>query len=327
MAAPQQSPMRRRNRLGTELRQLREAAGLTGDQVIERIGWASASKLSRLENGRSRPEFQDVIDLLDLYAVTGARRDTLATIARHAADLRGWLRSFASKMTDGQMPYAELEAGCAEIREYSPVIVPGLLQTDEYTRVRFESSQPLNKRFPPKRGAADPDAEVEARRSRQGLLTREDEPPTYSAVLEEATLSCRAGPPDVLRRQVEKLCQLAELENVSIQVIPRDARITEWYLPHTAFSLYRFPDPKDPEAGSIEGLDSNLAIDDETELKRYKMVFEWLQGAALSVEDTRKWLADAAGRRPDAAHRPNSGPSQGKPPSQRSPRTGRLTEQ
>ena len=57
-AAP--SPIMRRRRLGIELRRLREAAGLTGDQVIERIGWASASKLSRLENGRSRPDPQDV---------------------------------------------------------------------------------------------------------------------------------------------------------------------------------------------------------------------------------------------------------------------------
>jgi transcriptional regulator with XRE-family HTH domain len=326
MAAPQQSPMRRRSRLGTELRQLREAAGLTGDQVIERIGWASASKLSRLENGRSRPELKDIVALLDLYGVTGAKRDTLAAITLNSGDMRKWLRTF-SKMTERQMAYAELEAGCAEIREYSPVIVPGLLQTDEYAHIRFTSSQPLTKRFPSKkRGVADPDAEVEARLSRQTLLTREDEPPRYSTVLEEAALSCRAGPPDVLRRQIDKLCQLAELPNVTIQVIPGNARITaDWYLPHTAFSLYRFPDPRDPEAGSIEGLDSNLAIDDENELKRYKVVFEWLQAAALSAEDTIRWLADAARTRPDGSRRPRSGVP--KPPSQRSPRTGRLTEQ
>jgi hypothetical protein len=108
-------------------------------------------------------------------------------------------------------------------------------------------------------------------------------------------------------------------------VIKRDTLIAGGYLPHTAFSLYRFPDPLDPETGAIEGIDSNLVIDDADELKRSKMVFEWLQAAALSAEDTIRWLADAARTRPDGSHRSRSGMP--KPPSQRSPRTGRLTEQ
>lgn len=71
--------------VGHELRRLREAAGLTGDQVIERIGWASASKLSRLENGRSRPDPQDVLDLLDLYGADEALREELLGITQEAA--------------------------------------------------------------------------------------------------------------------------------------------------------------------------------------------------------------------------------------------------
>ena len=63
------SPTLRRRRLGAELRRLREAAGLTGEQVIDRVGWASASKLSRLENGRSRPYLRDVGD--HLFQVSG----------------------------------------------------------------------------------------------------------------------------------------------------------------------------------------------------------------------------------------------------------------
>lgn len=86
-AAP--SPILRRRRLGVELRRLREAAGLTGDQVIERIGWASASKLSRLENGRSRPDPQDVGDLLDLYGADQAVHDELLGITSEAGDMRG----------------------------------------------------------------------------------------------------------------------------------------------------------------------------------------------------------------------------------------------
>ncbi|HEY0699747.1 MAG TPA: Scr1 family TA system antitoxin-like transcriptional regulator, partial [Micromonospora sp.] len=139
MPAPRSSPLRRRHRLASELRRLREAANLTGEQVIERIGWASASKLSRLENGRSIPDLKDILTLLDLYQVTGAARDELATITRDAGSLRSWLRR-NPEVTRNQLDYFDLESGSAEIREYCPVIVPGLLQTPEYARVRIVSS-------------------------------------------------------------------------------------------------------------------------------------------------------------------------------------------
>jgi transcriptional regulator with XRE-family HTH domain len=322
--------MLRRRRLGAELRQLREAAGLTGDQVIERVGWASASKLSRLENGRSRPDLRDVLDLLELYGVSDAARDELAAITRHAGDMRGWLRSYPV-MTPAQRSYAELEAGCAEIREYSPVIVPGLLQTPEYARVRIVSSRPLtSRRSEPEKGdTADPETETEvaARLARQSLLTREVEPPRYMAVLEEGALGRRSGPPDVIRGQLTQLCDLAALPNVTLQVLPRDVIIADWYLPHTAFSLYRFADPQDPETLAIEGLSTNLMLTDREELNRYIVAFEWLQAAALSADDTLSWLSDAAGQASVESARSTTLRDPAKPPIQRSRRTGRLTEQ
>jgi transcriptional regulator with XRE-family HTH domain len=322
------SPLLRRRRLGAELRRLREAASLTGDQVIERVGWASASKLSRLENGRSRPDLRDVLDLLDLYGVSGAARDELATITRDAGDMRGWLRSYPV-MTQRQRGYAELEAGCAEIREYSPVIVPGLLQTSAYARVRIVSHRPLttDPGVGEKGDTEDPETEVAARLARQSLLTREVEPPQYAAVLEEAALGHRSGPPDVIRGQLAQLCDLAALPNVTLQVLPRDVVIADWYLPHTAFSVYRFADPQDPETLAIEGLSTNLLLTDRDELNRYTVVFEWLQAAALTAEETLSWLSDAAGQLSAESTRSAAVRDLAKPPIQRSRRTGRLTEQ
>ena len=295
------SPILRRRRLGAELRRLREAAGLTGDQVIDRVGWASASKLSRLENGRSRPDLRDVLDLLDIYGVSGPLREELATITGEAGDMRGWLRSYPV-MTQHQRGYAELEAGCADIREYSPVIVPGLLQTPGYARVRIVSSRPLmtDPADPERATTEDPETEVAARLARQSLLTRGTEPPRYTAVLEEATLGVRAGPPDVLRGQAAHLRKLATLPNVTIQVLLRETTIANWYLPHTAFSMYRFADPQDPETLAIEGLSTNLVLTDRDELRRYTTLFGMLQSAALSPEETLAWLADPA--RPKVMH-------------------------
>lgn len=137
------SPIVRRQRLGAELRRLRETAGLTGEQVVDRVGWAAKSKLSRLENGRSRPDLADVLDLLDLYQVGGRDRDQLVAIARDAGNTRGWLRAYAV-MTQRQRGYAELEAGSVQIREYAASIIPGLLQTPEYARIRILSSRSLS---------------------------------------------------------------------------------------------------------------------------------------------------------------------------------------
>jgi len=277
----------KRRRLGAELRRLREQAGLTGEQVITRVGWASASKLSRLENGRSRPDLGDVLDLLDLYRVGPQERDELVRVARDAGDVRKWLRSYPV-MTQRQRRYAELEAGCAEIREYAPLIVPGLLQTPEYARVRVASWHRL---LPPQSRWAEPaEAEVAARMARQALLARAVDPPRYAAVIDEAALGVRAGPPDVVRGQLAHLAELAPLPNLRVQVLPRDAVIGEWHLPHTAFSLYRFAHPQDPETLAIEALTTDMVLTDPDDLERYAMVFQWLQAAALSPEDTLTWL-------------------------------------
>ncbi|MEV4626000.1 helix-turn-helix transcriptional regulator [Micromonospora sp. NPDC049523] len=317
----------RRRRLGGELRRLRESARLTGDQVIEQIGWASASKLSRLENGRSRPDPQDVMVLLELYGVTGPLRDELATITAEAGDVRSWLRSYPV-MTPRQRSFAEFEAGCADIREYNPVVVPGLLQTREYARARIISFRPLGNHSTDaeKSDVENPETEVEARMARQLRLIQETHPPRYSAVIEEASLSRRAGSPEVIRGQLNQLCKLAALPNITLQVLPSQARIANWYLPHTGFSLYRFADPQDPETLAIEGHSTNQVLTDRDELDRYTVVFEWLQSAALTAEDTLTWLAEAAGRVSSEAGRSSSGRGSTTPPIQRR-RTERLTEQ
>lgn len=318
------SPILRRRRLGTELRRLREAAGLTGDQVIERIGWASASKLSRLENGRSRPDPDDVRDLLVLYGADDELHEELLGITQEAGDMRGWLRNFPV-MTQQQRGFAELEAGCAEISEYNPVIVPGLLQTPGYARHRIISAAQVAEAAGDPETGDDPETEVRARQARQSLLTRSPDAPRYTAVLEDAALGRRAGSPEVLHEQIVHLCELAMLPNVTLHLLLRDTRIADWYLPPTAFSVYRFADPLDPETLAIEGGFTDVMSTEANALNRYKVAFEWLCSAALSASDTLSWLIEATGGLTDTAPESTVAFGPATAPFQRRRDAGRLT--
>ncbi|MGH4020354.1 MAG: helix-turn-helix domain-containing protein [Pseudonocardiaceae bacterium] len=279
------SPMVRRRRLGAELRTLRDRAGLTGDQVIERVGWSSASKLSRIENGRTRPDLSDILDLLDLYGVAGADREKLIAIGRDAANTRGWWRSFAD-LGHRQRGYAELEAGVVELREYHQSVIPGLLQTPDYARTRVLSELPVH-------GSLDAEAEVAARQTRQALLTAED-PPRYQAVIDESALRRTVAPTEVMAAQLARLVELSALATVTLRVLPLDARIGDYYVPHGSFSLFRFADPDDPDIVVLETLTSDLHLGDEEDVCRYRLVFDWLAAAALPPEESVTLLAGLA---------------------------------
>lgn len=67
-------------------------------------------------------------------------------------------------------------------------------------------------------------------------------------------------------------------------------------MPHTAFSIYRYAHPEDPETLAIGGLTTDLVITGGAELDRYAVVFDWLRAAARTPEDTMTWLADAVAR-------------------------------
>ncbi|MBV1849018.1 helix-turn-helix domain-containing protein [Catellatospora tritici] len=302
------SPIVRRQRLGAELRRLREQAGLTGDQVVDRVGWAAKSKLSRLENGRSRPDLADVLDLLDLYQVGGRDRDQLVAITRDAGNTRGWLRAYPV-MTQRQRGYAELEAGSAGIREYALSIVPGLLQTPEYARTRILSSPapcpgevvPAQRAAAPSGPAVEvpaaqaPDTEVAARLARQAILTRQPDPPGYEAVLDEQAVLGRGAPRAVRDGQLAHLSNLMLLPNVTIRVLLCEAPVGPEFVPYTGFSIYHFADPEDPETVAVEALARELVITDRMAVDRYARVFDWLREAALDPVRSRAWLESQLG--------------------------------
>lgn len=276
------SPIVRRRRLGTEIRMLREHQRLTLTQLGGLVGW-SAAKLSRLENARIRPDVGDVMDVLDALGVSGARREQLIALARDASNSRGWWNAYEGEIDRRQLGYAEFENGAVQIREFQLTHVPGLLQTRAYAAARFASRTVMG--LPP----INIQAATDARMARQGVLTREA-PVHYDALLEESALVRRYGEPALRDGQVNQLLEVAERPNVTLRILPMDARVEGGYIPSCSFSLYRFADPVDPEIAVLETETSDLHIGDEESVNRYKLVFDLLWAAACSPEDTVKLL-------------------------------------
>src|SRR6202047_1149691 len=127
-----QSPTIRRRRLALELRRLRETAGLTCEQVAEHLE-CSASKISRVETGRVSVSPRDVRDMLDLYGVPAAQRESLVQLARDSRQ-KGWWHAFSDTMQPQFATYVGLESAASEIRIYEVSLIPELLQTEDYAR-------------------------------------------------------------------------------------------------------------------------------------------------------------------------------------------------
>src|SRR5260370_40559457 len=132
---PEQNPTLRARRLAAELQRRREAAGMSREEVARQLEW-SPSTLFRIETGRNRPQPGNVRMLLELYGVPGPERDGLIQLTREARQ-PGWWHSFRDVLPNPYEVYIGLETGAASIRNFDPVVVPGLLQTADYPREIF----------------------------------------------------------------------------------------------------------------------------------------------------------------------------------------------
>ena len=175
----------RHRRLAAELRQLRGRTGLTGDQVAVELGW-SASKVSRLEHGRTGFKLPDVEALLDLYEVQGLQRDELLALTRTTYK-KSWLETESASLPTRFAAYVSTETEAETIWNWEPQIVPGLLQTEDYARSIFEAWQSVVTMSP-----AEIQRRVGIRLERQNLLDR-DPPLNFFAVLDESVLTRRIG--------------------------------------------------------------------------------------------------------------------------------------
>ncbi len=275
------NPSVRGRRVAAELARLREATGLSREEVAERQGW-SVSKVWRIETGRTRAHHGDVADLLDLYGVGGSERETLIRLAREARR-RGWWHSYADVLAEGFDTYVDLEIQATSIRTYEAQLVPGLLQTEAYARAVLSAAWVTTEQDEISRRVA-------VRMRRQEVLASKEDGPQLWAVLDEAVVRRGIGGIDVMREQLSRLLEMAEQATVTLQVLPFSVGAHAAMI--GAFVILGFPDPDRPVV-YLETDTRSLYLEEAAELDRYMLVFDHLRAAALSRAESAAFVSQA----------------------------------
>ena len=197
--------------LGTQLRRLREASGITPDQAGYEIR-GSRSKISRLEHGRVGFKERDVEDLLTLYGVADPLVRTGMLSLAQQANTPGWWAKYHDIIPDWLEPYLGLEMAASLIRNFELQFVHGLLQTEDYARAVTALA------FGP-RSADEVERRVRLRMQRQDVL-RGPDPPRAWFVLDESVLRRPIGGRQVMRAQLKHLLDAASMAHITLQVVP-----------------------------------------------------------------------------------------------------------
>jgi len=272
-------PTVRRILVGAQLRRLREAKQLTREAAGYRIR-ASESKISRLELGRVGFKDRDIADLLELYGVEDEQqRTTLIGLAREA-NAPGWWHSYDDVLPNWFETFVGLEEAASMIRSYEIQVLPGLLQTEAYTRAVVSAGVP-------NAALAEVERRVHFRIKRQEILRRAD-PPHFWAVIDEAVLHRPIGGAKVMREQVEHLLDLMALPNVTLQVMP--FRFGGHVGEGGAFTILRFPEPELPDTVYVEHLTSAHYLDKPDHVERYAQAMERLTVDSQPPDLTRRTL-------------------------------------
>ncbi|MGW6565746.1 helix-turn-helix domain-containing protein [Streptomyces sp. NPDC054975] len=246
---------------GSELRRLREEAGLNQQQLGD-IVYCTASLIGQIETAKKVPT-REFSERLDAALMTGGLFSRLVGLVLKS-QLPSWFQ-----------PYAEMEAKAAYISTYQAQVVYGLLQTDGYARAVLGA-----------RTVDDLDTKVAARMERQRILDRETAPLVW-LVMSEAVLRQEIGGRALMRNQLAHLLAMQEREWVKIQVLPFEAGAHAGLM--GSFNLLRFED--DPDIVYTEDFVQGHMTANPAAFREGSLRYDHLRASALSVEDSTALIA------------------------------------
>ncbi|MEU7582248.1 helix-turn-helix transcriptional regulator [Streptomyces sp. NPDC041068] len=271
-------PTVRGRRLGAALRKYREAAKLDQQHAADHIV-GSKTKVSRIEAGLVSARPGDVRLMLELYGVKD--RDVHARLEQLARDSsrRGWWMDYPLAAEPEYADIIALEADATCIRTWQPLFVPALLQTDGYVRTLMESGLTVH-------SIEAMDEMTAIRRKRRHVI--EENGARFAAVIWEPALTSPMPSRTVHHEQLLHILDVAQRENVSVQVLPA----TEWRGAHMASHFVQFTFGPEPTPGIVafDTTTSTVLLDDPEDMAEHTQIFEALRFAALTPDQTLAFL-------------------------------------
>jgi len=276
---PRKPPGARAKGLGAQLRVCRENAELNLREAADVLDW-DKSTLSRMETGKRNFTVEEVAQLLGAYRVRGKLRDELLSIAR-TIDEPGWWDQGLQGLPKESVMLAEYESQATRIVDWGPLLVPGLLQTMNYSRAWLSAT------------GSDPagiELRITARLRRQQILNGSVD---YVALLGEAALRTRVGDAATCAAQLAAIRAAADRPNVSVRIVPSEATAHPGQL--GAFLAMEFSAA--PSMVMVELLRSSVFMDEYEQTAPYLAAVSWLSEIALSETDSRQLLTRMQARR------------------------------
>ncbi|WP_405901638.1 helix-turn-helix transcriptional regulator [Streptomyces sp. NBC_00727] len=271
----------RKRRLGSELRRIREHAGLTLAQAAERVG-ADRTVISNSESGRFGVSPQRVRAWADSYECPDAAYvDALAAMA--AERMSGWWEHYRGELADGALDLAELEHHATAIRSVQIMYMPGLLQNEEYARAVFAEAVPTPN---PERLRCLLSHRLRRRDVLDGVGA-----PTCTFLVHEAALRMTYGGAGVALGQLRHLLQESERDNVMVRVIPFAAG----GFPEVGSSTQYVHGPV-PQLDTVQTDTATgpAFIDAEVRLVNYRAALDRVERLSLDPEKSRDFIREVA---------------------------------
>lgn len=279
--ATRPQPTTRRIELGHELRQRRKEAGLTIDEAASGMPF-NVSTLQRVETGlRSLKQAGHLRELLQRYQVTDERVvEQCLALHRDAASREWWTNT--AGLTSGMPRLLGIESAAVEVRAFHPGLVPGLLQSRAYAQAVHDVHKPIDETT-----TEFSQANVDLRMKRKEALLRADEPLKLWAILYEPALRYAIADAEVLCAQFDELIELAERDNITIQILP--ATVRGYVAAHDLNIMHLGPDL--PTAIQVDTAWNTVAVSDKPrEVARFSRMFDALVASARPPRDTPEFL-------------------------------------
>jgi transcriptional regulator with XRE-family HTH domain len=271
-------PTFRRRQLGIELRRLREAAGISPNEVAEILG-SKRTRVTYIEQGRNVVSKSELVVLVRDHFGASERLAELECI-RQEADKRGWWSTYG--LSERAAGYVGLEDDAESLRTADVGDIPGLLQTEQYIRRQCKIDIRLS--------AKEIDKRVAVRLRRQARLTGAN-PLLLKAVVDEAPLLRCARDPEVTD-QLAHLIEVSQWPNVDLRILPFDLGLHVGQA--GSFSVLSFPDGVLPDVGYQEYIVGGHVIDQEPVVKELATLFDELHRLALGPTESLSLIAQLA---------------------------------